>query len=67
MELTRTRKAEEVVFGKGFVPVVAAFFSGTADEIERFCDLIKESGDGLHVVIDPNGTVTYKVDGKIKE
>jgi hypothetical protein len=58
MELMRIRKAEEVVFGKGFVPVVATFFVGTEEEIRRFCDL-KESGERLHIVIDPNGTVTY--------
>jgi len=33
MELVRTKKSEEVVFGKGFVPVITASFSGTDEEI----------------------------------
>jgi hypothetical protein len=58
MELMRIGKAEEVVFGKGFVPVVATFFAGTEEEIARFCDL-KKSGERLHIVIDPSGAVVY--------
>ena len=57
MELMRTRKAEEVVFGKGFVPVLTAFFAGTEEEIERFSNL-KESGEPIHIIIDPTGRVT---------
>jgi hypothetical protein len=57
MELMRTRKSEEVVFGKGFVPVLAAFFAGTEKEIAQFNNL-KESGERIHIIIDPAGAVT---------
>jgi hypothetical protein len=57
MELVRTKKSEEVVFGKGFVPVLAAFFAGTDEEIAQFSNL-KKSGERIHIVIDPTGTVT---------
>jgi hypothetical protein len=57
MELMRTKKSEEVVFGKGFVPVLTAFFAGTEEEIARFSNL-KESGERIHIIIDPTGTVT---------
>ncbi len=58
MELMRTKTMEEVVFGKGFVPVLAAFFSGTEEEIKRFSRL-KNSGERIHLVIDPAGIVTF--------
>ncbi len=58
MILMRTRKSEEVVFGKGFVPVLAAFFAGTEEEIAQFSNL-KESGERIHIIIDPTGTVTF--------
>ncbi len=32
MELVRATKSEEVVFGKGFVPVLATYFAGTEEE-----------------------------------
>jgi hypothetical protein len=57
MELMRTRTLEEVVFGKGFVPVLAAFFTGTEEEIRRFSKM-KSSGERIHIVIDPAGLVT---------
>jgi hypothetical protein len=65
MELMRTKKSEEVVFGKGFVPVIGAFFSGTDEEIAQFSNL-KESGEWIHMVIDPVGRVTIR-NGKGQE
>ncbi len=62
MELMRTRKLEEVVFGKGFVPVLAAFFTGTEEEIKHFSNL-KSSGERIHIVIDPAGSVTFSGEG----
>ncbi len=61
MELTKTSKVEEVVFGKGFVPMLAAFFTATDDEIRSFKSL-KESGEPIHMVIDPSGKVTIRGD-----
>jgi hypothetical protein len=57
MELVRTTKSEKVVFGKGFVPVLAAFFSGTDEEIAQFSNL-RKSGESIHIMIDPAGKVT---------
>ena len=57
MELRRTWKSEEVVFGKGFVAVLAAFFAGTDEEIAQFSNL-KKSGEWIHIIIDPTGKVT---------
>ena len=62
MELMRTKKSEEVVFGKGFVPVLAAFFTGTEEEIKNFSNL-KSSGERIHIVIDPAGSVTFTGEG----
>ncbi len=59
MELMKTSKFEEVVFGKGFVPVLAAFFTATEEEIRHFRNL-KESGASIHMVIDPVGKVTIE-------
>ncbi len=59
MELMKTSKTEEVVFGKGFVPVLAAFFTATEEEIKHFRTL-KESGESIHMVIDPMGKVTIE-------
>ena len=58
MELMKTSRLEEVVFGKGFVPVLAAFFAATEDEIDHFRRL-KESGASIHMVIDPAGKVMF--------
>ncbi len=58
MELIKTSKMEEVVFGKGFVPVLAAFFGGTEEEFAQFSNL-KKSGERIHIIIDPTGTVTF--------
>jgi len=58
MELMKTGRVEEVVFGKGFVPALAIFFSATEDEISHFKNL-KESGEPIHMVIDPTGRVTF--------
>ena len=58
MELMKTSKVEEVVFGKGFVPVFAAFFTASEGEILRFIHL-RESGEPVHMVIDPAGKVTF--------
>ncbi len=58
MELMRTRKSEEVVFGKGFVPVLAAFFTGTEEEIRQFTNA-KSSGERIHIIIEPSGVVTF--------
>ncbi len=62
MELMKTTKSEEVVFGKGFVPVLAAFFTGTEEEIRNFGNL-KKSGERIHIVIDPAGSVTFSGEG----
>jgi hypothetical protein len=59
MEFTKTSKSEEVVFGKGFVPMLAVFFTATDEEIRHFANL-KESGKRIHLMIDPTGTVTLK-------
>jgi hypothetical protein len=62
MELMRTKTLEEVVFGKGFVPVLAAFFTGTEDELKRFSKL-KNSAERIHIVIDRAGVVTFTGEG----
>ena len=59
MELLRTSKLEEVVFGKGFVPVLAVFFTATEEEIRSFINLEK-SGEPIHMVIDAVGKVTME-------
>jgi len=59
MELIKTSKLEEVVFGKGFVPMLAVFFTATDDEIRHFKNL-KESGEPIHLVIDRVGKVTLE-------
>ncbi len=59
MELMKTSKMEEVIFGKGFVPVLAAFFVGTEEEFAQFSKL-KKSGERIHIIIDPTGTVTLE-------
>ncbi len=56
MEFVRTKKSEEVVFGKGFVPVLTACFSGTDEEFTQFNNL-KKSGGWIHIIIDPTGRV----------
>ena len=66
MELMKTSKLEEVVFGKGFVPVLAAFFTATKEEIRRFRNL-KESGESIHMVIDAVGKVTFEGGGGQKD
>jgi len=57
MKLVRTEKSAVVVFGKGFVPALAAFFAGTEEEIAQFSNL-KKSGERIHIIIDPTGTAT---------
>ena len=57
MELVRATKSEEVVFGKGFVPVLATFFTATDEEFAHFRDL-RKSGEWIHIMIDPAGKVT---------
>ena len=59
MELVRATKSEEVVFGKGFVPVLATFFTATDEEFAHFRDL-KKSGGRIHIIIDPTGLVTLE-------
>ena len=59
MELVRATKSEEVVFGKGFVPVLATFFAGTEEKFAQFRNL-KKAGERIHIIIDPTGTVTLK-------
>src|SRR3974377_2288161 len=59
MELIRAMKSEEVVFGKGFVPVLTASFAGTEEEIARFINL-KKSGESIHMAIDPVGKVAFE-------
>jgi hypothetical protein len=59
MKLVRAKKVEEVVFGKGFVPILTAIFAGTVEEIESFCRL-RESGKCLHIIIQPTGSATFK-------
>ncbi len=57
MELVRIKKSEEVVFGKGFVPALAAFFSCTDEEIAQLRSLMR-SGQWIHLIIDSTGNVT---------
>ena len=64
MELMRTRKSEEVVFGKGFVPVLATFFTCTEEEMRHFSTL-RKSGESIHIVIDPAGVVTLSGESKV--
>ncbi len=61
MEFVKTSKLEEVVFGKGFVPVLAVFFTATDAEIRRFGNL-KESGEPIHIVIDSVGKISLEVE-----
>ncbi len=56
MMLMKAVKSEEVVFGRGFVPVFATVFTGTEEEIAR-CKKLKESGERIHIIIDPTGSV----------
>ncbi len=55
MEFMKASKSEEVVFGKGFVPMLAFFFTATDEEIRLFRNL-EESGEPIHIIIDPTGT-----------
>ena len=57
MELVRTTKSEEVVFGRGFVPVLTASFSGTEEEIAQLGNL-RRPGECIHIIIEPSGAVT---------
>jgi hypothetical protein len=57
MEFMKTSKSEEVVFGKGFVPMLTVFFAATDEETRHFSNL-KESGKRIHLIIDPTGTVS---------
>ncbi len=61
MELVRIKKSEEVVFGKGFVPALGAFFSCTDEEIAQFRNL-RKSGEWIHLIIDSTGKVTLNGD-----
>jgi hypothetical protein len=54
----RTKKSEEVVFGKGFVPVLIAFFAGTEEEIKLFGGLL-ESGGQIQITIGTDGKTTF--------
>ena len=63
MKLIRTTKSDEVVLGKGFVPMLATFFAGEEEEFAQFSNL-KESGKQIHIIIDPTGTVTLKGEEK---
>ena len=58
MELIRATKSEEVVFGKGFVPVLATYFAGTEEELAQFSSL-KKSGERIHLIIEPTGAVSF--------
>ena len=53
MELMKSEKTEVVVFGKGFVPVLGFFFTGTESEFTRLRELEK-SGEKIHIIIDEN-------------
>lgn len=64
MEFMKASKSEEVVFGKGFVPMLAVYFTATDEEIRRLSNL-KEAGKRIHIVIDPTGTVS--VNGEEKQ
>ena len=57
MELMKTVKSEEVVFGKGFVPAFGFFFTGTENELTKLRKL-ESSGEKIHIIIDPTGRVT---------
>ncbi len=57
MKLMKATRSEEVVFGKGFVPVLATVFTGTEEEIVQF-NRLRESGHPIHITIDPTGSVT---------
>ncbi len=61
MELVRIKKSEQVVFGKGFVPAIGAFFSCTDEEIAQFRSLMR-SGEWIHLIIDSAGKVTLNGD-----
>ncbi len=58
MELMKTEKADIVVFGKGFVPVLEFFFTGTENEFTQLRNLNK-LGEKIHIVIDPTGRVSF--------
>ena len=58
MELMKTVKSEEVVFGKGFVPAFGFFFTGTENELRKLRNL-ESSGEKIRIVIDPTGEVTF--------
>jgi hypothetical protein len=62
MELIKIEKSEVVEFGKGFVPVFGFFFTGTENEFMKLQNL-KESGETVHIAIDPTGGVTFNGDG----
>ncbi len=57
----RIKKSEQVVFGRGFVPALGAFFSCTDEEIAQFRNLIR-SGEWIHLIIDATGKVTLNGD-----
>ena len=57
MELMKVERLEEVVFGKGFVPVFRFFFTDIENEFTKLRSL-KKSGEKIHIVIDPTGRMT---------
>ena len=57
MEFMKSSKSEEVVFGKGFVPMLAVYFTAADEEIRHFSNL-KKAGKRIHIVIDPAGTAS---------
>jgi len=58
MELMKVERSEEVVFGKGFVPVFRFFFAGTENEFTKLRSL-KKLEEKIHIVIDPMGTLIF--------
>jgi hypothetical protein len=58
MELMKVESSEEVVFGKGFVPVLGFFFMGTEIEFTKLRSL-KKFEEKIHIVIDPMGRVVF--------
>jgi hypothetical protein len=55
----KTGKLQEVVFERGFVPMLTAPFTVTEDEIRHFRNL-RESGESIHIIINPMETVAFK-------
>ena len=58
MELMKVERLEEVVFGKGFVPVFRFFFTDIENKFTKLRSL-KKLEEKIHIVIDPMGTAMF--------